>query len=39
MRKEKILVAFAILVLVLAAIMLVISNTSAKYVTSANGTD
>lgn len=39
MRKEKILVAFAMLILVLAAIMLVISNTSAKYVTYANGTD
>ena len=39
MKKEKILVLFAILVLILATIMLIISNTSAKYVTSANGTD
>ena len=39
MKKEKILVVFAILVLILATIMLTISNTSAKYITSANGTD
>lgn len=39
MKKEKVLVVFAILVLILATTMLTISNTSAKYITSANGTD